>query len=284
MRHSHAVGAALALFTLVAGPASAQSRIERRLALADGGRFVLDTESGSVIVTGDSSSGVSIVLTSERDIEDRYDLDFDERSGEARVTMKRRGLGLLRTSWRDRVRFEVHVPRRALIDIQTAGGSIEARGLAAPVKLDTSGGSITIENVEATVDAHTSGGSITVRRVTGDLDVNTSGGGIDIRDAGGRVDAHTSGGSVSVAFAAGNNRGGDVSSSGGSVQAEVDPAVALSLDASTSGGRVSSDLPVTVRGSLSSRSLRGDVNAGGALLRLHTSGGSVRISRLNARR
>jgi hypothetical protein len=66
----------------------------------------------------------------------------------------------------------------------------------------------------------------------------------------------------------------------------VDPAVALTIDASSSGGSVESELPV-VRSDdpdwpsqpfrKPARSLRGDINGGGPVLRLRTSGGGVRI-------
>jgi len=70
---------------------------------------------------------------------------------------------------------------------------------------------------------------------------------------------------------------------GGGVRTEVDPAVALTIDASSSGGSVNADLPVTVQGRIDKNSLRGDLNGGGAVLRLRSSGGGVRISRTAAR-
>ena len=101
-----------------------------------------------------------------------------------------------------------------------------------------------------------------------------------VRGAGGRVEAHSSGGPVTVRFAAGNNRGGVLSTSGGGVRTELDPSVALTIDASSSGGSVDSDFRVTVQGSQTRRrhSLRGDINGGGAMLRLRSSGGGVRIT------
>ncbi len=53
---------------------------------------------------------------------------------------------------------------------------------------------------------------------------------------------------MTVRFAAGNNRGGVLSTSGGGVRTELDPSVALTIDASSSGGNVDADLPVTIQG------------------------------------
>jgi DUF4097 and DUF4098 domain-containing protein YvlB len=307
---------AAALF-LPAIPAAADFRLERQLPLESGGTFVLDAATGSVVITGDSTSGANVTITSRRDdVNDRFDIAFASSPGTATVTIRRKGNWL--NEWfgdwaRGGLRVEVHVPRGAMADVKTAGGSIEAADLGGG-RVRTSGGSLDVSRIARDLDGHTSGGSIHVREVrgkasvetsggsidaadiagslrahssgggihidnvAGDVDASTSGGGVDVRGAGGRVDAHSSGGSITVAFASGNNRGGDVSTSGGGVRAEVDPKVALSIDASTSGGSVTADVPVTVRGTLGRRSLHGDLNGGGEMLRLHTSGGSIRIA------
>ena len=310
-------GAAAVVLLFVAAPVSAEFRLERRLALEAKGIFALEADGGSVVLTGDSTSGALVTITSRRDDIDRfYDFQFAESAGSVRVTAKRRGLtGFLFGGWLGASpRFVVHVPRTTAIDINTSGGPITASGLAANARVRTSGGPIDIADIEGNVDGHTSGGPIDLRKiagnviahtsggsieitdvggnarvdtsggpididgVTGDLYADTSGGGVDIRRAGGRVEAHSSGGPVSVGFATGNSRGGILSTSGGGVHAEIDPAVKLSIDASTSGGGVTSDVPVTTVGAISRQALRGDINGGGALLRLRSSGGGIRIS------
>ena len=177
------------------------------------------------------------------------------------------------------------------VDGRTSGGSIRMRRVRGDVAVNTSGGGIDIVDVRGNLRATTSGGGIDIDGVSGELYASTSGGGVRIREAGGRVEARSSGGPVTVRFAAGNNRGGTLSSSGGGLRAELDPSVALTIDASTSGGDVETELPVTTRGAVQSdgadwpskpfrkptTSLRGDLNGGGALLRLRTSGGGVRI-------
>jgi len=68
-----------------------------------------------------------------------------------------------------------------------------------------------------------------------------------------------------------------LSTSGGKVVATVDKAVAFHLDASTSGGDVEADgLTITIEyGGQGKSRLAGDVNGGGPLLKLHSSGGDV---------
>jgi DUF4097 and DUF4098 domain-containing protein YvlB len=281
-----------------ASVALADFRLERQLALAPGGKFVLDADSGSVEIRGVDRADARILVTSpSEDVEERFTFAFEERDDDAVVRVERRA-GPTR-GWfsgrSDRLRFEIEVPRSADIDLSTAGGDIDATAIGGRVEVDSSGGSLEIADVEGDVDARTSGGAvdatdvrgsarldtsggaIRARRVEGDLTAKTSGGSIEIEDAGGAVEAHTSGGPVSAAFAAGNGSGGSLSTSGGSITATVDPAVSLQLDAHTSGGRVRVDLPITVSGSMSRDTVRGALNGGGSLLKLRSSGGSVRV-------
>jgi hypothetical protein len=308
---------------LTAAPAWADFKLERTLALAPGGTFTLETDVGEVILVGDSTSGATVNLTSGRDdFDQKYDLRFEEVAGGARVTVKRRGSWL--SGWFDGgwfgkgTRFDVHVPMKTAVNVNTSGGGISVSKITGRVGVHTSGGGLQIEtvegdvngstsgggvrmrdikgnavtntsgggieisNVQGTLRASTSGGGIRIDGVTGDLHASTSGGGVTINDAGGRVEAHSSGGPVTARFVAGNNKGGVLSTSGGGVRAEVDPKVALSIDASSSGGGVTADLPITVQGKISNDSLRGDLNGGGATLRLRSSGGGVRLSALSS--
>ena len=77
---------------LVAAPAWADFKTERRLALEPGGTFTLVSDVGAVTVTGDSASGAVVTITSERDdFEELFDLRFEEAAGRASVAIKRRG-------------------------------------------------------------------------------------------------------------------------------------------------------------------------------------------------
>jgi len=285
--------AALAL----ASSGLAQSRIEKNLTLEPGGRFVLDSDQGSVTVTGTSKPGARVVITSNRDdLESLFDFSFEGEGKTARVTAHRRG----QFKWSNHIslRYEVEVPTETSTDIRTGGGGIKLFGLRGDSQLKTSGGSIEVSGIAGRLDAHTSGGSIHAKEVTGDAQVDTSGGGIEIGSVEGSVRAHTSGGPIRIErvtglvdaktsggpvyvnFGRGNRRGGDVETSGGSIDVELDPSANLDLDASTSGGSIDCDLPVKVVGKISRSSWHGSIGSGGSMLRLHTSGGSIHIRAL----
>ena len=277
--------------------AVAGSRIEKNLKLEPKGRFVLDSDVGSVTVTGVSSSGARVVIDSNRDdFEARYDINFEENPGSASVRVRRKD----HWGWSEHisVHFEVEVPSQTQTEIRTGGGSLRLSNLRGDSALKTSGGSIDVSGMSGRLDARTSGGSIHLQEVDGDARVDTSGGKIEVASLDGSLTAHTdggpiqidrvtgyveaktSGGPISVNFGRGNARGGVLETSGGSIEARLDRSANLEIDASTSGGSVTSDLPIRVVGKISSSSLHGSLGSGGEMLRLHTSGGSIHIRAL----
>jgi DUF4097 and DUF4098 domain-containing protein YvlB len=290
--------------------------MEKTLRLDPGGRFSLDTDMGSVTVTGTSAPGARLVITSRRrDLDKLLRFNFREDAGAVSVTAKRRHGRIF--GWVNRgdsVHWEIQVPAETVLDIDTSGGGIKIAALRSDANLETSGGRIDVRDMvgdllghtsgggielerirgrmrvetsgggiegnelDGPIDAETSGGSVKLDRVTGDIRAESSGGGIHIHEAGGRIEADTSGGGIEATFARGNAHGGSLSTSGGGIDVAIDPAVGLRIDAS--GNWVRADLPITVHGSVSRGKLQGTLGTGGALLRLHTSGGGVRIQGL----
>jgi hypothetical protein len=297
-----------------AGELRADSRVEKTLKLEPGGRFVLDTDEGGVVVIGTAGAAAHVVFTSPRsDLEDHLAIRFDAGPKSVSVAAKNRRHGWFE-HWNGRVRVQVEVPFETSIEIHTAGGSIDVRELRSAARLRTSGGGLAAANlagdldaetsggsidlrdirgsshvrtsgggieavrIEGPLDAGTSGGSVEIQKISGDLRAHSSGGPIRITEAGGRIDADTSGGGIHASFARGNSKGGRLESSGGGITVSVDPAASLSIDAE--GDSVNTDLPLEIRGSVSRGSLHGRLNGGGSPLHLETSGGSVRIRAL----
>ncbi len=287
-----ALGAALTL--TVTSPGFADFRMEKNLDFS-GSRIEVEVDGASITARG-GGTGVGVVVTANRDdVEERYDIRFENDGDTLRIIAERRGKSW---NWNGSLHFEITMPSAVTFDADTSGGSIEVERVQGSVRCDTSGGSISVEEIDGDADldtsggsiraervygsviADTSGGSIRMREIGGDISAETSGGTITIDEAGGRVDAETSGGSVDVGFAPGNGAGGDLSTSGGGVTARVDPGVSLSIDARSS-SRVRSDLPLSIRRQDDEGThLEGDLNGGGPELRLRSSGGSVRIEGL----
>ncbi len=282
---------------VMASVARADSRVEKNLELAPGGRFTLESEVGSVTITGTTRPGAHIVVTSPKDdLESELEITYTAGNGWASVTARRKH----ESEWEHRisVHFEVEVPAETRTEVHTGGGSITISGLHGDSDLKTSGGSIEVSGLTGNLQGHTSGGSIHLTEVTGDahvatsggtisaqsvdgnLTAHTSGGGIHIERVSGYVEATTSGGSIHAVYSPGNRHGGVLETSGGSIELAIDSSANLNLDASTSGGSVSSDVPVRTEGTLSHSHLQGAIGSGGDELRLHTSGGSIHIRAL----
>jgi hypothetical protein len=174
------------LLLLTAGAAVADTRIERDLALAPGGRFVLDTDSGSVTVVGTSRSGAHVVITSSReDIESLYSFEFNESADKVEIRVERKGKISSWFGWTkgSGLKFRIEVPSQTELSIDTAGGAIDAESIDGEIRLDTSGGSIEARRIRGNVLADTSGGPISVENGEGDVEADTAGGGIELRSA-----------------------------------------------------------------------------------------------------
>ena len=71
----------------------------------------------------------------------------------------------------------------------------------------------------------------------------------------------------------------EIHTSDGSVRASIPGDLKADMDVDTGDGHIDSDIPITVQGSLSRNHLRGTLNGGGPLFRIHTGDGSVHLSR-----
>jgi DUF4097 and DUF4098 domain-containing protein YvlB len=283
---------------ILTAPAWADSQLAKTLKLDPKGHFVLDADQGSVTVMGSDQPGAIVVVTSNRDdVQDRFDFNFEENPGMVRLTAHRRSWHLFDFFF-ERLSYKIRVPKSTALEIKTGGGGITIYSMSSDANVKTSGGFIEVSRLQGVLHAHTSGGHIKVEQIQGDTDLKTSGGGIEADSVDGRlvantsggsihidqvtgaVDAHTSGGSIGATFRKGNAHGGLIETSGGAIYIKIDPSLNLDVDASTSGGSVHSSIPLRVVGTTSRSALRGTLGSGGELLRVHTSGGSVRIEAL----
>ncbi len=98
---------------------------------------------------------------------------------------------------------------------------------------------------------------------------------MEIHDVTGPVRVRSSGGSISVRFSAAP--AGDIQTSGGGIELDFPEGAGLRLDAQTSGGGVEFDFPIMLIGRSERSRVKGDVNGGGELVRVRTSGGPIRI-------
>lgn len=311
--------------------AATEEQINTNFNVPPGGKLVVDVDFGSVTVTTNKASGVTVDVwrkverknkTEEQKFLRKYPVHFTHDSTTVTVQAYHRGNDGWSWWWpwsrryHNSAKYTVRVPATFNVQLKTAGGGISVSDITGSTITYTSGGGLTFARLHGPLDGKTSGGGIRASDCNGKLTIRTSGGGIQVTGGSGALDGHTSGGSVAVKgfhgdVHVGTSGGGitvenvigevkgftsgggiaaelpspllhavDLSTSGGGVTVRVPANDAFDLDAASLGGGVNSELPVTVTGRIKYGRLKGTVNGGGKIVRLHTSGGSIRIEKL----
>ncbi len=289
---------------------AAADDLNETLAVEPGGTLFVDLERGAVEVRSHDVDEVRVQARASGWAAWGFEFDLGRDGNDVHLTGESIAWGLWPFGGM-RVRVRAWVPREYSVEVrtrggrivlaelrghvfaETGGGAVELHGASGLVALRTSGGAIQAEHVDGDLRADTSGGTITVDEVSGELQASTSGGSIRIRQAGGpvrartsggrievesarsHVDAVTSGGGIRVSFVA--EPAGNLEASGGNVEVLLPGNAGAQIEAETSGGRVEVDAALAVRGEISARRIVGEMNGGGPPLRLHTSGGNIRL-------
>lgn len=271
-----------------------EKNIEKSFSVKEGDRLILDADQGDVVVIGNDSQEmkIHISLRGSESLLKKYSVDIDQNG--STVTIRARQDKRMFHWFEDAsfgIRYEVELPRKYAMKLETAGGNIELRNLEGDIHGETSGGDLKLEDVHGKVYCSTSGGDIETRKSTGELTletsggdivcdeldgdtrVETSGGNINISKAGGPMRASTSGGDVRVELR--DNKGIDLSTSGGNVTLTLPKSATGLINAETSGGEVSCDFPFS--GKMQEGSLEGTINGGGERIHLESSGGDIVI-------
>ena len=162
------------------------------------------------------------------------------------------------------------------MDLQTSGGSIEAKASSGSMRLHTSGGSIRLTDLRGDIDAQTSGGSVQGSDLTGEIKASTSGGSVRLANISGSIDANTSAGSVDVSIV----KLGEyvrLSTSVGSVRVKMP--FDKGMDLNLSGSRV--NIPESLSkfdGDIEKNRVRGKLNGGGIAVNISAGIGTVYVN------
>ena len=142
------------------------------------------------------------------------------------------------------VSYEVMVPRRSDVSIETHNGGI------------------VIAEVNGRIDFAATNGGVVLKRVGGTVKGSTTNGGLVVELAGDRWDGETL----------------DVSTTNGGVVMSIPENYSANLQTGTVNGGISVDFPVTVQGDLK-KQLSVNLGSGGATVKAMTTNGGVRIRR-----
>ncbi len=148
--------------------------------------------------------------------------------------------------------FEITVPSRSSLDLETQGGEIGVGSLHGSIQAVTAGGEIRAGDVTGAVRMETAGGSITLGSVTGPVEARTAGGSIRVGDVTGTAVLEASGGEITAGMVSGTLR---AESAGGDL---VLRGAFGTLEAQTAGGQIR-------------------IGEGGGRVVAQTAGGSIRL-------
>jgi len=238
-----------------------EQRSEFDATVKDGARLLLRADNGGVSVNPASSGKVTCIVilraytSSEAEARGLFDkFQLNARSVEAGgVYLSSQSPRQARHGSNLRVQFQVTVPQRFNIDVETQGGDITVEApLEGEARLTTAGGDVRSSDVTGAVRIETAGGSIEVGKIGGDLTARTAGGSIRVGGAKGDAILETSGGEI------------------------VTGAVTGSLRAETAGGDV---VVGGANGQLVARTAGGQIQIGptGSSVRAETAGGSIQL-------
>ena len=190
--------------------------------------------------------------------------------------------------------YRITVPFDTQIRSHTGSGSQDLAGISGPADASTGSGDLTFTDISGAVEARTGSGSIRAEGISGDFMANTGSGGVRLDQAGpGDVDARSGSGQIVLrgingALRADSGSGGievegrqtgpwELDTGSGSVRISLPGDAAFELDAESNSGDIDIDHPITVQGMISEDRLKGEVRGGGALLRVRTGSGDIRI-------
>jgi hypothetical protein len=272
--------------------------------LKPGGRLTVESFNGSVEIFGWDKDQVEINGTkyaSRRELLDAIKIDLVPSSDSIQVrairpgTERRRGGNM-------GAKFRIHVPKRTRLDrVDTSNGGVRIESLDGDARVKTSNGGVRLYRFAGNVQVGTSNGSIDLQDFSGGANLNTSNGGVKAYGVRGFLEVTTTNAPIeaSVERLEANRplrlktsngplrlevddlNGNDVigQSSNGSITLKLPGNTNARLKAGTSNSSVSCDFDLRGSVTQSKTRLEGLLGAGGPLIDLSTSNGSIRVER-----
>jgi DUF4097 and DUF4098 domain-containing protein YvlB len=261
----------------------------------------VETNDGSVRVSSGDNKEVQFHVEYQG-YELNRNLRVDTRQDGDKVELVARVTGHFGFSWGGHgknLHIEVRMPRSGDLQVSTGDGAVEASSVEGNVTILTGDGSVKANDLNGNIDLHTGDGSIRVDKLRGDIKLRTGDGSIEAQGLDGKVTADSGDGHIklegrfdglniktgdgSVEARVGNgsrmNSGWTIRTGDGSVDMTLPGDLQANIDASTGDGHISLGMPVTVEGSFSNSQIHGKMNGGGQPLVIHTSDGSIRLSK-----
>jgi len=237
----------------------------KTLPLKAGAHFSLENVNGGIAVSTWSEAKVEIlaVKTARKRQEDLAKVEIRVEETSSGVSVK--AVWPKFPSKADvNVHFTIRVPEGVILDeFETVNGGVDVAGRYARAGVGTTNGNITIKDAAGEFEADTTNGGIRVDGFDGRIEADTTNGSIKLEHLTlrGGVSAETTNGSITVALASPETLNAD-------------------LDASVTNGHITVDFPVTLQSLKGSKKhIEGKIGQGGVEISLHTTNGSITLTK-----
>ncbi len=248
--------------------------VRNEFEVSPGGDLEMENLIGDVTIKGTAENIVVVVESFFFGVDTEKEAEAAFERYRARVSQSGSRIEVIGQN-RDRRRYvrtsyEVTVPAKFNVDVETMGGEVRLEVLEGEARLETLGGDVEASDVTGDLQVETAGGEISVIAMKGEADLETAGGDVELREAsGGPFSLKTAGGEIILRSVEGDV---DAETSGGDVEARK---ITGNVDLETSGGDISlediigtSHYARTSGGDIEANNVQGDVE-------LRTSGGEV---------
>jgi DUF4097 and DUF4098 domain-containing protein YvlB len=293
---------AIACLMAVTAAASVQGSFQRTLTVGASATLDVRTRSGDISIKNGPAGSISI--TGKIHVENRWisgDRQAEVSTLEKNPPIQQNGNSIVidyPTSHEIAIDYEIVVPSDTTVRSHSGSGDQQVEGLKTSLEMESGSGDMRIRDIGGSAKVHTGSGNVEVYDLAGGLDAQTGSGDVrleqkgagDVRVRTGSGDLELRGvnGSLSVETGSGDVRvdgrqtgAWELRTGSGEVEIRLPSDAKFDLDATTSSGEVESNRAVNmvVQGRIESsrKSIKGQVNGGGPLLRVHTGSGDVRL-------
>jgi hypothetical protein len=176
---------------------------------------------------------------------------------------------------RGHANLELRVPRGSNVDVSVSNGKIAIASLCGRVRARSSNGSVTIDDVTGDIEVATTNAKVCCAETNGRLTARSSNGKIELEQHRGSVDASTSNGLIRVSMDEIGKAGVQLATSNGRILLELPESVDADVDIRVDNGVIRNDRTLCKATRATNGQVRGQLGAGGPMIKLRTSNGSI---------
>jgi len=264
-----------------------EGSLHKSFPLEAGGFFSVENVNGKVEITSWDRNEVEIDVV-ERNRRRGYEIEII-------VNVRRDKIEIVtdhprRRSWfrgsTPSANYTIRVPKDVEVFAKSTNGSVRVNGTRGPVEARTTNGNVEVGDVSGDVDAHTTNGKIELENITGYIRARTTNSSVYLRNVkSSRVNASTTNGGIRAEIELDEDGKYDFSTTNGNIRVTIPENSKVDVEARCRSRQFRSDFEILSRYDLeddrwdrwSSRSIRGKINGGGAMLTMRTTNGRIEL-------